>query len=84
MKKRLAVYRKPTVQIRDHKMVDEIVEVPVRIMAEAEGYAMVRRSDVRAGMVFAVSVKDLRPIKSVRQARSVGSEATLQNNNETP
>jgi len=34
-------------------------EIPVRIMVIVDGYAMVRRNDVRGAMPFVVAIKNL-------------------------
>ena len=41
------------------KVVERTEEIPVKIMVIIDGYAMVRRSDVRGGMPFIVDLKDL-------------------------
>ena len=53
---KITIYHQSNTVIREGKIVQEISKIEVRVMAIAEGYAMVRR---KRAMPFVCNVKDL-------------------------
>jgi hypothetical protein len=60
MSREFAVYLRVDTVVVNGKWVNETTPIDVRVMARAEGYAMVRR---KGCLPFAVSEKQLRPSK---------------------
>jgi hypothetical protein len=58
MKREFAVYRRVDLEVVNGKWADRSTDVEVRVMARAEGYAMVRN---KGCMPFVVSEKHLQP-----------------------
>lgn len=54
----MAIYHRQDIAIVGGKFVTTVKPIPVRVLARAEGYAMVRRP---GAMPFAVSERDLTP-----------------------
>ncbi len=50
------IYHQPNTVVREGKFVKEISKIEVRVLAIAEGYAMVRR---KGAMPFVCNVRDL-------------------------
>lgn len=55
-RKEIAVYRRTYATVKDWRFVNEVALEKVRVMARAEGYAMVRH---RGAVPIVVSEKDL-------------------------
>lgn len=62
--KEMAIYLRLNVVIREGKFAREIREEEVRVLARAEGWAMVR---VTGGNTFAVPEKELRAVSAAPQ-----------------
>ena len=56
MKRTMAIYNKTNIVVREGKFAQEVCKIEVRVIAIAEGYAMVRR---KRAMPFVCSVKEL-------------------------